>query len=146
MQRERQGREDFFNMGDPFSSFRGFGGFPSLFGRRDPFDDPFFTRPFGSMFSTGVFGPGHAIDDTPCSNTSKGLVIEELDSDDEGGVGKNEDTNHETNGNDMYQRHDASIRAPSVKHPDDDADGTGIISLLYMHSSVLGFGRHVCSS
>lgn len=122
MQRQGQGREDFFNMGDPFSSFRGFGGFPSLFGGRDPFDDPFFTRPFGSMFSTGVFDPGHAIDDAPGSNASKGLVIEELDSDDEGGGGKNEDTNHETNVNDMYQRHDAAIRAPTVEHPDDDAD------------------------
>ncbi|KAF8028402.1 hypothetical protein BT93_E1112 [Corymbia citriodora subsp. variegata] len=121
MQRGGQGREDFFNMGDPFSSFQGFGSFPSLFGGRDPFDDSFFKRPFGSMFSTGGFGPGYAVDDTPSSNNSKGLIIEELNSDDEEGVG-NKDTNPETNANEGHQRHDASIRAPSVEHPDDDDD------------------------
>ncbi|XP_056174005.1 uncharacterized protein LOC115689197 isoform X1 [Syzygium oleosum] len=131
MQRGRQGREDFFNMGDPFSSYRGFGSFPTLFGGRDPFADPFFTRPFASMLNTGVFGPGYPIDDTPSSNNSKGLVIEELNSDDEGGAENKEDTNHETNGNDGHQRHDASIRAPSVEHPDDDAHAENRSNVIY---------------
>ncbi|XP_010056316.2 uncharacterized protein LOC104444355 isoform X1 [Eucalyptus grandis] len=131
MQRGRQGREDFFNMGDPFSSFRGFGSFPTLSGGRDPFDDPFFTRPFGSMFSTGVFGPGYPTDDTPSSNNSKGLVIEELNSDDEGGIRNEEDTNPDTNRNEGYRRHDASIRAPSVEHPDDDVHAENRSNVIY---------------
>ncbi|KAI3468870.1 hypothetical protein Pfo_025533 [Paulownia fortunei] len=58
------GRDPFFGFGDPFGSFGGgFGGQRSListfFGGRDPFDDPFFTRPFGSMFESNFFGsPG----------------------------------------------------------------------------------------
>ncbi|XP_076930840.1 uncharacterized protein LOC143595792 [Bidens hawaiensis] len=54
--------------------------FSSIFGGRDPFDDPFFTRPFGSMFNTHS-----SFDETPHSNTNspKGLLIEELGSDDE---------------------------------------------------------------
>lgn len=49
-----RGRGDpFFNFGDPFT---GFGSMPSLFGERDPFDDPFFTQPFGGMLQPGPFG------------------------------------------------------------------------------------------
>lgn len=42
-----------------------------LFGGKDPFDDPFFTSPFGSMFGAQETGLG---------NRSKEITIEELDS------------------------------------------------------------------
>ncbi|KAL7203705.1 hypothetical protein ACSBR2_016877 [Camellia fascicularis] len=42
-----------------------------LFGGKDPFDDPFFTHPFGGMFGTL----------TDSGNRSKEVTIEELDSD-----------------------------------------------------------------
>jgi hypothetical protein len=58
MQGGRGGREAFFDSGDLFASFRGFGGnrslMPSFFGGRNPFDDPFFTRPFGGMFESSL--------------------------------------------------------------------------------------------
>lgn len=68
MERGRDGRERngvSGGAGDPFAGF-GAGGFapfggsmPSLFGGRDPFDDPFFTQPFGGrMGGPGMFGPG----------------------------------------------------------------------------------------
>ncbi|CAH1415614.1 unnamed protein product [Lactuca virosa] len=96
--------------GDPFS-FSGFGGmpFPSLFGSggRDPLDDPFFTQPFGGNgmfqpspfmgvppFGSSLFSPdgrspfmdAHAHTPTlydHIPNTSRGPIIEELNSDDE---------------------------------------------------------------
>lgn len=56
------GRDPFFGFGDPFGSFNGFGGFggqrsmlSGFFGERDPFDDPFFTRP-GSISGSSFFG------------------------------------------------------------------------------------------
>ncbi|CAH9137418.1 unnamed protein product [Cuscuta epithymum] len=57
------GRDPFFGFGNPFGgSLGGFGPDRSLmssfFGGRDPFDDPFFTQPFGGMFGSGIFGPG----------------------------------------------------------------------------------------
>lgn len=53
------GRDPFSNFGNPFGSFGGFAGFGSsgFFGGRDPFDDPFFTNPFGGMFGSTPFGP-----------------------------------------------------------------------------------------
>ncbi|PRQ18035.1 putative myeloid leukemia factor [Rosa chinensis] len=51
-----------FDFNDPFAGFGGFGGQGSLmsnvFGGRDPFDDPFFTRPFGGIFDSGFPGMG----------------------------------------------------------------------------------------
>lgn len=99
--------------GDPFSQFggdlfAGFGGHQSLassfFGGRDPFDDPFFKRPFGGMLGpmmnadpfnmgshmmnshqTGFPAHGHLMNasQTPGAYRSKGPIIEELNSDDE---------------------------------------------------------------
>ncbi|CAN4077890.1 unnamed protein product [Withania somnifera] len=58
------GRDPFSNFGNPFGSFGGSGGFggqrsllSGFFGGRDPFDDPFFTNPFGGMFGSSPFGP-----------------------------------------------------------------------------------------
>ncbi|XP_019433640.1 PREDICTED: uncharacterized protein LOC109340407 isoform X1 [Lupinus angustifolius] len=87
---------------------RGFGlhrnvmSMPSIFCGKDPFDDPFFNDPFHQT----MFGP------RTMQNTSreKGVVIEELGSDDEGG-------NHfaETGNNEDFVE-------PSIEHPDDDYD------------------------
>lgn len=67
--RGRGNGDPFFGFNDPFTGFGG--GMPSLFGGRDPFDDPFFTNPFGGMlqqpnpfghsggspFGSNLFGP-----------------------------------------------------------------------------------------
>ncbi|KAF3971780.1 hypothetical protein ACB098_06G187500 [Castanea mollissima] len=59
MQGGRGGGDPFSNFGDPFAGFGGFGGFgdhrsllSNFFGGRNPFDDPFFTRPFGGMLDS----------------------------------------------------------------------------------------------
>ncbi|XP_038708200.1 uncharacterized protein LOC120003327 isoform X2 [Tripterygium wilfordii] len=128
MEREREARNNLFNMGEPFPKFQGFGGFGSLFGGRDPFDDPFFTcpqmdpfftHPLGSMFQSGVFGPRTASGDVVQTDGGKGLVIEELDSDDEGGIDKGIGAQAEQYNN---QKQAGSSNEPSVEHPDDDAD------------------------
>lgn len=100
------GGRDPFNFGGPFGGFGGsFGGpnngppnlMSNFFGGRDPFDDPFFTQPFGGMFqSNNLFGP--SMDpfagmrrpsgfienhQPPEPRISRGPVIEEIDSDDE---------------------------------------------------------------
>ncbi|XP_045792490.1 uncharacterized protein LOC123887254 [Trifolium pratense] len=55
------GRDPFSDFGAPFGGFGGHGSFgpglmSSFFGGRDPFDDPFFNRPFGGMFQSSMFG------------------------------------------------------------------------------------------
>ncbi|KAF8380436.1 hypothetical protein HHK36_027923 [Tetracentron sinense] len=136
MQRGRGGRDDFSDFGDPFASFGGFGGGRSLassfFGGRDPFDDPFFTRPFGSsMFGSSMFGPsmfgpsGSPFGDMPASgflehqapqpNQSRGPVIEELNSDDEGEEGRGTKDKK-----DHPRKHSRSSREPYIEHPDDE--------------------------
>lgn len=120
MQRERQGRNDLFAAGDPFVNFQGFGMMPGLFGGRDPFDDPFFTRPFGSMLGSGRFDPPSSTSrEVSQTNRGKTLVIEELSSDDEGGK-KDVQTGDEKSD---YQKHIGSNKEPSVEHPDDYPDG-----------------------
>ncbi|KAL1828440.1 uncharacterized protein LOC108205732 [Daucus carota subsp. sativus] len=94
--------------GDPFSQFGDlFDGFgvhrnltSSFFGGRDPFDDPFFSRPSGGMlgpmmnldpFSASMGLPSgfstheHLMNAHPSAgaNRSRGPIIEELNSDDE---------------------------------------------------------------
>ncbi|CAD6246471.1 unnamed protein product [Miscanthus lutarioriparius] len=53
MQGGRGGRQGSFGFGDPFVGFGSFGQpgslMPGFFGGANPFDDPFFTNPFGSM-------------------------------------------------------------------------------------------------
>ncbi|CAL5211069.1 unnamed protein product [Lathyrus oleraceus] len=93
--------------------FRNFGGsgfhrimtMPSLFGGRDPFDDPFFTDSFDNMWS-----PSSASSESmQKTNREKGVVIKELDPDDEGVDNFNEK---------IYR----SPMEPFVEHPDDDVD------------------------
>ncbi|KAJ9549947.1 hypothetical protein OSB04_022490, partial [Centaurea solstitialis] len=53
MQGGRRRGDPFYGFNDPFA---GFGGMPSIFGGRDPFDDPFFTHPLGGMLQPSPFG------------------------------------------------------------------------------------------
>jgi len=59
MQGGRGGRQGLF--GDPFAGFGGFGQpgslMPGFFGGANPFDDPFFTNPFGSMMQPSFSTP-----------------------------------------------------------------------------------------
>nr|XP_043634474.1 uncharacterized protein LOC122605577 [Erigeron canadensis] len=130
-----------FGFGDPFADF---GGLPSVFGGRDPFDDPFFTRPFGGVFPSGLagspfmnmnpfgssfFGPrsnpfidGQAprIHESRPSlpNSSRGPIIEELNSDDEKDQSDAEDSEKENPR--PHTRHDMQ---PYIEHPDDEFEG-----------------------
>lgn len=110
-------------MGDPFGGrFGNFGGFRgSLFGGRDPFDDPFFTRPFEDLLEPNTFSSGAASFSNNNNNGGRGLTIEELPSDEE--VEEDED---EDEGKDIgcEEGHTSSENQPSVEHPEDDSDGT----------------------
>ncbi|VVA97894.1 unnamed protein product [Arabis nemorensis] len=106
------GGRDPFNFGGPFGgsfgggfggSFGGTNGRPNLmsnfFGGRNPFDDPFFTQPFGGMLQPNNFfdssmdpfagmrrPPSGFIENhhqPPEPRRSRGPVIEEIDTDDE---------------------------------------------------------------
>uniref|UniRef100_A0A2P2JXA1 Myeloid leukemia factor 1 n=1 Tax=Rhizophora mucronata TaxID=61149 RepID=A0A2P2JXA1_RHIMU len=116
MRREREGRNDLFGVGDPFAPFRGFRMMPSLFGGRDPFNDPFFTRPFDSISeSRGPEPRNSAPADVFHNDRAKGLVIEEVTSDGEG-----EEETHTVDEKINHQNHTGSNKEPSVEHPDDD--------------------------
>ncbi|KAM7512081.1 hypothetical protein LguiB_010956 [Lonicera macranthoides] len=123
MQREREGRDDSTRLGSPFDSFGIFGPqrsmMSSIFGRRDPFDDPFFTRPFDSMF--GSSGPGDSVN----VSRSRAPIIEELNSDDEREVEDEDEANDTgTRGTkDKAQKRKKSSKAPLVEHPDDQDNG-----------------------
>ncbi|KAK6137675.1 hypothetical protein DH2020_028601 [Rehmannia glutinosa] len=128
------GRDPFSGFGDPFGSFGGFGGFggqrsliSSFFGGRDPFDDPFFRRPFGSMFESSFFGSnggpfmnphtsGFLEHQPPQHNLSRGPVIEELNSDDEIDEKESGKENKEN-----PRKHGRSSREPFVVDPDEEA-------------------------
>ncbi|KAK6162597.1 hypothetical protein DH2020_002438 [Rehmannia glutinosa] len=96
--------------GSPFDSGFGFPG--SIFGGgRDPFDDPFFARPYGSLFGSNLFSSSSR-GNLQQTGQSKGPVIEELDSDDEGEPVENDATNAAWRN-----------RNPLVEHPEDQANG-----------------------
>ncbi|KAJ3690554.1 hypothetical protein LUZ61_019718 [Rhynchospora tenuis] len=104
MHRMRGQMHDFFDFKDPFSDMGLFGRPSSLissfFGGSDPFDDPFFTSPFETLMSPSMFTPMNPSLRSPfvgASNTryieqgdpnpvrkSKGPIIKELSSDEEG--------------------------------------------------------------
>ncbi|XP_059640326.1 uncharacterized protein LOC132282609 isoform X2 [Cornus florida] len=155
MQGGRGGRDPFSGSGDPFAALRGFSGFggqrsllSSFLGGRDPFDDTFFTRPFGSMFESNIFGPsgspfgpsgspfgpsgspfgpsGSPFADSrasgflehqgPQTSTSRGPIIEELDSDGE----KDEEGKEENKDN--PRKHGRSSKDPYYVEDPDDAE------------------------
>lgn len=101
--------------------FDGFGAqrsmMSSIFGGRDPFDDPFFTRPFGSMSGSAMSGP---FGDSAQVSRSKGPVIEELDNSDEGE--EEEEEGYDKSARDeKYEagNNNRSDKGPIVEHPDD---------------------------
>lgn len=128
-----QGRRgaSFSDFGDPFAGFGSFGGFgghrslvSSVFGGRDPFDDPFFTQPFGGMFESSLFGSrGSPFIDMPGTGflehqvqqpNTRGPIIEELNSDDE---------KEEEEKKDNPRKHRRSSKEPYVEDADDEAAG-----------------------
>ncbi|GAV92207.1 hypothetical protein CFOL_v3_35588, partial [Cephalotus follicularis] len=139
MQREIKGTNDLYDMDDLFGGFRGFGNFgfhrsmmPSLFGGRDPFDDPFFTRPFGSMFESSMFGPRSASADRLQLDGEKGIVIEELNSDGEGEEDKGTEAEKY-----IHQKNSGSGKEPSVEHPDDNVDERDVDGVRNDHNRVV---------
>nr|XP_011469140.1 PREDICTED: myeloid leukemia factor 1 isoform X2 [Fragaria vesca subsp. vesca]XP_011469141.1 PREDICTED: myeloid leukemia factor 1 isoform X2 [Fragaria vesca subsp. vesca] len=121
MQSEKQGRRGFSRSDELLNSFPGFGSrrsmLPSLFSGRDPFDDPFFSRPLGDMFGSSMFGPSAASSGAPQSGSGGGIIVEELNSDDEG-----EEDEGTVDGRDKRKERAVSSNEPSVEHPDDDDD------------------------
>lgn len=118
--------KDSFLPSDYMGGFPGFGLFGSnrsmmsnLFGERDPFDDPFFTRPFVSMLNSGLSGSRATAYDNQKKDGGKGLVIQEISSDEE----REEDDGLMGQRQDKNQMNSGSGKAPSVEHPDDTSDG-----------------------
>ncbi|KAH6789548.1 hypothetical protein C2S51_004554 [Perilla frutescens var. frutescens] len=96
MQRDREVRE----------ADRQLDSFGSIFGGKDPFDDPFFSHPHGSLFDSDT---NHG--NVQPKSRSKGPVIEELDSDAE--VDEENAVDSATWAN----------RNPLVEHPEDEGNG-----------------------
>lgn len=92
------------DMRDPFDIFGGlgtFGGFTSsIFGRK-PFNDPFFTRPFGNISKQAT-----PQNEPPSGPIPKGPIIHELNSDDE------IEEEQENKGD----------KEPFVDHPDEESE------------------------
>ncbi|CAA6656234.1 unnamed protein product [Spirodela intermedia] len=141
MQGGRPGRDSFSGFGDPFA---GFGGLrmhgsliSSIFGGRDPFDDPFFTQPFGAMMGPNLLGQsmfgargnpfgdltygGFLEDPAPRPKRSRGPIIEELPSDDE-----------EQNGTDGFEKEENARKRyslgkePYIEEPEEEMKGKKI--------------------
>lgn len=124
--RVAEGKDSLFS-GDFMGGFPGFGLFgsrrgmtPNLFGERDPFDDPFFTRPFGSMFESSISGSHIAAYDEGKKDGAPELVIQEICSDDEE---REEDDDLRDQRHGRNENNSRSGQEPSVEHPDDSNDG-----------------------
>ncbi|KAI4377891.1 hypothetical protein MLD38_015452 [Melastoma candidum] len=134
MQGGRGGQHPFFEsdfpfpeFGRPFPGFGGLGGlggrrsfFPSFFGG-NPFDDPFFTNPFGGLMESSFFGSGGnpfmgmhpppaMIENRSQAPERRGLVIEELNSDEE-----EEDKESGTDKKENPRKHGRSSGEPDVE-------------------------------
>lgn len=115
MQMRREVGNNFSRTSSPFDDFGFPGGFPSIFGGRDPFDDPFFTRP--SMFGTRTTG------NVQHRSRISEPVIEELDDvdDDDESVSEENGYGHDSD------THAARVnRNPVVEHPEDQVIGKQI--------------------
>lgn len=134
MQRGRGSRDPFFGFGNPFGDFGGFAGMSGnhrslmsdFFSGRDPFDEPFFTQPFGGMFESHFFGSnGSPFADMrssafiegqpPEPKKARGPIIEELNSDDE-----KEEADKDKKEN--PRKHGRSSKEPYIEEPDDEAE------------------------
>uniref|UniRef100_A0A0D9X3W6 Glycine-rich protein n=1 Tax=Leersia perrieri TaxID=77586 RepID=A0A0D9X3W6_9ORYZ len=146
MQGGRGRRDGFFGFGDPFPGLGSFGQpgslLPSFFGGANPFDDPFFTNPFGAMmgpsllqpsmfgtFGSNMFGP-HGnfngasnprgfLQQTPEPSRPRGPIIKELSSDDEDGAGMDKEDEKKT---DNPRKHPRMGQVPYVEVPDEDTE------------------------
>ncbi|XP_038726210.1 uncharacterized protein LOC120017164 [Tripterygium wilfordii] len=134
MQGGNGGRDPFSGFGGPFAGLGGFGSFgsqrslmSSFFGGRDPFDDPFFSRPFGGMLESNFFGSGGSpfpFMQPPAflehqaaePMTSRGPIIEEINSD-----GEKEEADNKKK--EKPRKHARSSNEPFVEVPDDEAEG-----------------------
>lgn len=130
------GRDDLFGFGDPFAGFGGFGRpgslISSFFGGRNPFDDPFFTRPFGYLMGPSMFDPRPGIlGDTgntgfieqappPSKPKGPGPVIKELNSDDEE---DDEEEKIDEDKKDNPRKRSRSSEEPEVQHPVEETEG-----------------------
>ncbi|CAJ1928290.1 unnamed protein product [Sphenostylis stenocarpa] len=123
MQGHRGGMDPLFNFGGSFAGFGGFDTFrPPRTLRRDPFDDPFFTRPPGSIFQSTPFGLngdlfplhmhplGFLEQQALEPRKSRGVIIEELNSDEE-----NEDAEEE-------KKHARADNEPFVELPNEEVE------------------------
>lgn len=119
MERERENRDEQIDGSRGFPSQRRM--MSSIFGEKDPFDDPFFNRQFGSTIKPSIFVTDSSDDDLPLPNasSSKALVIEEIDSDDEGGE-EGFNINSEVKDKKPREGGTASGKAPIIEHPDDE--------------------------
>lgn len=138
MQRNREIGDDEMRTGNLFDDYRArTSTMPSIFGGRDPFDDPFFTRPFGSISGSRMFNVSGPFGNSSQASGMKGPVIEEVYSEDEGE--EEEDGGHDKSAkNERCQASnvDCSNKDPIVEHPDDEDDGIWILSFRSLeHSS-----------
>ncbi|XP_017216430.1 uncharacterized protein LOC108194050 [Daucus carota subsp. sativus] len=122
MQRDQENTDDKMKTGNLFDEFRARRStMPSLFGGRDPFDDPFFTRPFGSISGSGMFGTAGQFGNSSQVSEMKGPVIKELDSEDEGEQeGDGDQDKDGKNERSEASDGDCSNKDPIVEHPDDE--------------------------
>ncbi|GAA0145426.1 intercellular signal molecule [Lithospermum erythrorhizon] len=88
-----------------------------IFGGKDPFNDPFFTTPTGSLF-----GSGRSSNILRHVDNSKGPVIEELDSDDEHELQENEGVEGADEKKDEYKERAWANLNPHIEHPEDQTD------------------------
>ncbi|CAI9104648.1 OLC1v1003364C1 [Oldenlandia corymbosa var. corymbosa] len=81
-----------------------------IFGGKDPFDDPFFTRPIGGLFGSSMFESNAPSGVSSPIGKLKRPIIEELDSDEEemGSDGEKRDRDEQT-----------ANQNPLVEHPED---------------------------
>lgn len=82
-----------------------------IFGGRDPFDDPFFSRPFGSLFGSRMSASAAPPGDPVHGNRLKAPIIEELDIDDDNVSGGAEDPEAAW-----------ANQNPFIEHPEDQND------------------------
>ncbi|OIT27550.1 hypothetical protein A4A49_65705 [Nicotiana attenuata] len=125
MQREGDGREDSNSSSSPLDRLRGV--MSRIFGRKDPSDDSSATCPPENSSESSMLHHRTPPADTQPVAKSKGPVIIELDTDDEGDVGgEAEEENCGVNGSRMSkekaQTNAYSNANPLVEHPDDQPD------------------------
>ncbi|XP_075102861.1 uncharacterized protein LOC107793913 isoform X4 [Nicotiana tabacum] len=125
MQREGDGRDNSNSSSSPFDRLRGV--MSRIFGRKDPSDDPYATcSPENSSESSMLHHRTPPADSQPLAR-SNGPVIIELDTDDEGDVGREaEEDNCGVNGFGMSKEKDQTNAYnnanPLIEHPDGEPD------------------------